>query len=341
MSRPVTLFTGQWADMPLSALAPRAAAWGYDGLELACWGDHFDVHRAVTESGYAAARRALLDRQGLRCLAIGAHLVGQAVCDVPIDTRHQAILPQRVWGDGEPEGVRRRAAAEMADTARAAAALGAAVVVGFTGSGLWHALAGFPPISEAAVDAGYADFVERWTPILDVFSAEGVTFALEVHPGEIAYDHWTAVRAVSEVDHDAFALNFDPSHLHWQSVDPAAFLRAHGRRIVNVHAKDAARRLDGRNGLLASHLPFGHPARGWDFRSAGRGQIDWEEITRALDEIRYGGPIAVEWEDAGMDRELAAQDALRFVRTLERAPGGERFDAAFATGKGLAERGPR
>ncbi len=332
MNRPITLVTGQWADMPLEALAARAARWGYDGLELACWGAHFDVHRAITDPGYAPGVRRMLQAHGLDCVAIGAHLVGQAVCDVPIDTRHQGILPNRVWGDGEPEGVRRRAAAEMADTARAAAALGVRVVAGFTGSSVWHALAGFPPVSEGAIDAAYADFAERWTPILDVFAAEGVTFALEVHPGEIAYDHWTAERAIATVDHRAFALNFDPSHLHWQFVDPATFVRAHGARIVNVHAKDAARRLDGRNGLLASHLPFGHPARGWDFRSPGRGQIDWEELVRALDDVRYAGPIAVEWEDSGMNRELAARDALRFVRSLERAPSGQRFDAPFEPG---------
>lgn len=329
MSRPITLFTGQWADVALPALARKASDWGYDGLELACWGEHFDVHRAVTETGYAAGCRRLLECHGLSCRAVGAHLVGQAVCDGVIDARHRAILPGHVWGDGEPEGVRRRAAEEMADTARAAASLGAVVVVGFTGSSIWHTLAGFPPVSEETIAAGYADFVHRFTPILDVFAAEGVTFALEIHPGEIAYDHWTALRAIAAIDHPAFAINFDPSHLHWQHVDPAAFVRAHGRHIVNVHAKDAVRHLDGRNGLLASHLPFGHPGRGWDFRAAGHGQIDWEELIRALDEVHYDGPLAVEWEDAGMDRELTARSALQFMRSLDRAPAARRFDAAF------------
>nr|WP_228430734.1 sugar phosphate isomerase/epimerase [Baekduia soli] len=330
----MSLFTGQWADRPLRSVAARAAAWGFDGLELCCWGEHYDVARALSDPPYVIARRRLLERCGLVCSAIAAHLVGQAVCDVPIDARHRAILPARVWGDGEPEGVRRRAAAEMADTARAAAAIGAQVVVGFTGSAIWHALAGFPPISDTAVDAGYADFAERWRPILDVFAAEGVRFALEVHPGEIAYDHWTTERAFAALDHPAFALNFDPSHLHWQHVDPAGFVRAHGGRIINVHAKDTALRLDGRNGLLSSHLPFGDGRRGWDFRSTGRGQIDFEEIIRALDDVGYDGPIAIEWEDAGMDRELAAQDALRFVRSLQRTPSGQRFDAAFAADDG-------
>ena len=50
MGRPVTLFTGQWADLPLEELAKKAAGFGYDGLELACWGDHFEVDRALSES---------------------------------------------------------------------------------------------------------------------------------------------------------------------------------------------------------------------------------------------------------------------------------------------------
>ena len=53
MARPVTLFTGQWADLPLDELAARCAGWGFDGLELACWGDHFEVDQALADSGYA------------------------------------------------------------------------------------------------------------------------------------------------------------------------------------------------------------------------------------------------------------------------------------------------
>jgi sugar phosphate isomerase/epimerase len=213
--------------------------------------------------------------------AVSNHLVGQAVCDVPIDHRHQAVLPAHVWGDGDPEGVRQRAAREMADTARAAAALGVTRVNGFTGSSIWYMLAGFPPVSPETIDRGFDDFVERWTPILDVFQAEGVMFGLEIHPAEIAYDYWTAERTLAAMPHPAFGLNFDPSHLHWQQVDPVAFLEGPGHRVTHVHCKDAARRLNGRNGIIASHLPFGDPRRGWDFRSVGRGGIDWEEIMRA------------------------------------------------------------
>jgi sugar phosphate isomerase/epimerase len=330
MSRPVTLFTGQWADMPAAELAAKAGRWGFDGLELACWGDHFNVQQALSDPGYVKERRALLERHGLEVWAVSNHLVGQAVCDVPIDHRHQAILPAHVWGDGDAEGVRQRAAKEMADTARAAAALGVTRVNGFTGSSIWYMLAGFPPVSPETIDRGFDDFVERWTPILDVYQAEGVMFGLEIHPAEIAYDYWTAERTLAAMPHPAFGINFDPSHLHWQQVDPVAFLEGHGHRVTHVHCKDATRRLNGRNGIIASHLPFGDPRRGWDFRSVGRGGIDWEEIMRALNRIGYDGPLSVEWEDVGLDRETAAPEALRFVRSVSAEASARQFDAAFS-----------
>ncbi len=169
MARPFTLFTGQWADLPFEEVCRLASSWGYDGLEIACWGDHFEVDRALGEDGYLAGRRALLDKYGLKCWAISAHLVGQAVCDHPIDERHQGILPARIWGDGDPEGVRQRAAAEIKDTARAAAAFGVRTVVGFTGSSIWHTVAMFPPVPDSMIEAGYQDFADRWNPILDVY----------------------------------------------------------------------------------------------------------------------------------------------------------------------------
>ena len=181
MSRPVTLFTGQWADLTLEDLAAKCGTWGFDGLELACWGDHFDVVQALSDSGYCAGRREILERHGLSCWAIGNHLVGQAVCD-PIDERHKAVLPPDVWGDGDPEGVRQRAAERMMDTARAAAQLGVDVVTGFTGSPVWHLLYSFPPNDFSAMERGYEEFAERWGPIVDVFEAEGVKFALEQRP---------------------------------------------------------------------------------------------------------------------------------------------------------------
>jgi sugar phosphate isomerase/epimerase len=262
MTRPVTLFTGQWADLPLAELAPMAAEMGFDGLELACWGDHFDVQRAVSEDGYTAGVKDLLHRHGLRCYAISNHLVGQCVCD-PIDDRHRAIVPERVWGDGSPAGVNERSADEMKATAHAAKAMGVDVVNGFTGSSVWHKLYSFPPTSAEEIDAGFTDFADRWNPILDAFDDAGVRFALEVHPTEIAYDTHTAERALGALGRrTAFGFNFDPSHLVWQGVDPSRFVDRFADRIYHAHMKDAATTLDGDSSILASHLGFGDPAAG-------------------------------------------------------------------------------
>lgn len=340
MPRPITLFTGQWADLPLAELAPLARRMGYDGLELACWGDHFNVQEALASPGYVTARRALLAEHGLQCFAIGNHLVGQAVCD-PIDDRHKAIVPPHVWGDGDGEGVRQRAAREMADTARAAALFGVPTVTGFTGSPIWHAVYAFPPTTQAFIDRGFAEFARRWRPILDAFEASGVNFALEVHPTEIAFDTASAERALDALDgHRRFGFNFDPSHLAYQGVDYIGFIRRFGPRIFNAHMKDVWwGKGDGTVGVFGGHTAFGDARRHWDFRSVGRGMIDFESLIVALNDVGYTGPLSVEWEDSRMDRVHGATESAAFCRRLDFPAAAGAFDAAFERGSaGMAGR---
>ena len=330
MSRPVTLFTGQWADLPFEVVAEKAKSFGYDGLEIACWGDHFEVNKAMEDDGYIQTRLDILEKNDLKCWAISTHLVGQCVCDDPIDARHQGFLPPYIWGDGDPEGVRQRAAEDVANTARAAAKMGLKVVNGFTGSSIWKYLYFFPNPGPGMIEDGYKDFAARWNPILDVYDEMGVRFALEVHPTEIAYDIVTAKAALAALDcREAFGFNFDPSHLVWQGVDPARFLQEFPDRIYHVHMKDAAVTLDGYSGILSSHLNFGSANRGWDFRSLGHGDVDFEPIIRELNRMDYQGPLSVEWEDSGMDREFGATEASAFVRKVDFPPSDVAFDAAF------------
>ena len=330
MGRLITLFTGQWADLPLDDLARKASDFGYQGLELACWGDHFEVDKAISDEGYCSAKRDLLDRHDLQCQAISAHLVGQAVCD-NVDERHEAILPDYVWGDGNPAGVNERAIEEMKNTAKAAQKFGVPVVNGFTGSSIWHLLYSFPPVPQSMIDAGYAQFAERWNPILDVFGECGVKFALEVHPTEIAFDIYSAKAALEAVgNREEFGFNFDPSHLLWQGIDPVEFIREFPDRIYHVHIKDAIVTLNGKTGILSSHLNFGMPNRGWDFRSPGRGGVNFEEIIRELNRIGYSGPLSVEWEDSGMKRDQGAREAAEMLHKLDFEPSDVAFDAAFS-----------
>ncbi|MCK4873965.1 MAG: sugar phosphate isomerase/epimerase [Phycisphaerales bacterium] len=343
MQRPVTLFTGQWADLPLDVMCSKAAKFGYDGLELACWGDHFDVRQAVQSDAYCKGRWQILSDHKLGCYAISNHLAGQAVCD-HIDERHQSILPEHVWGNGEPEGVRSRAAEEMKMTARAARRffdcapeavrdrLTRVVVNGFTGSSIWPLLYSFPPNQPGQIDAGYEDFAARWLPILDVFEQVSVDFGLEVHPTEIAFDIVSTRRAIAAIDdHPRFGFNFDPSHLGYQGVDYIRFIREFGSRIFHCHVKDVWwSTTPTAVGVFGGHTDFGDPDRAWEFRSPGRGCIDFEGIIRALNDVKYTGPLSVEWEDILMDREHGAKEAARFVRKLDFAPSDIAFDAAFA-----------
>ena len=284
MARAVTLFTGQWADLPLEELAKKAAGWGYDGLELACWGDHMEVDKAATDEKYCEKQLGILKKNNLEVFAISHHLAGQLVCDPNDDSRSDGFAPANCAGDAEKK--RKWAVETMKNTARAARNLGLTVVNGFTGSSIWHMLYSFPPVTDAMIEDGFAYFAKMWNPILDVFDECGVKFALEVHPTEIAFDIITAKRALGAIgNRPAFGFNFDPSHLHWQMVEPVCFLKEFSDRIYHVHMKDAALQLNGRSGILGSHLNFGQPGRGWDFRSLGHGGVNFEEIIRVLNQI--------------------------------------------------------
>ncbi|MCW8850613.1 MAG: sugar phosphate isomerase/epimerase [Melioribacteraceae bacterium] len=328
MARDVTLFTGQWADLPLETLCRKAKDFGYDGLELACWGDHFEVDKA--DQDYCDEKIELLNKYELKLYSISNHLVGQAVSDI-IDERHKSILPDYVWGDGNPIGVNKRAAEEMIKTGVAAKRLGVKVVNGFTGSPIWHLLYSFPPVPPDMIEEGYKKFASQWKPILDEYEKMGINFGLEVHPTEIAFDIATADKALEVLNHhSAFGFNYDPSHLGYQGVDYVKFIYKFAEKIFHVHMKDVTWSLvPTEAGVFGGHLEFGDRRRFWDFRSIGRGNIDFEEIIRALNRIKYTGPLSVEWEDGGMDRDHGAKEACEFVKDIDFAPSNIRFDSAF------------
>ena len=330
MKRPVTLVTAQWADLPLETLAQKAKGFGFDGLELACWGDHFDVREGARSQAYCDGRHELLARHGLKTWAISNHIVGQAVCD-PLEPRHQRILPPHIWGNGQPDGVRKRAQEDMMQAAHAAKNMGVPVVNGFTGSPIWHQLYSFPPVTQAELDDGFALFAALWNPILDEFKKCGVKFGLEVHPTEIAFDIASAQRALAALGgRPEFGFNYDPSHLGYQGVDYVKFIRTFADRIHHVHMKDVWwGHGDGTVGVFGGHVDFGDARRYWDFRSLGHGDINFEEIIVALNDIGYHGPLSVEWEDGRMDREYGAAEACAFVRRVDFTPSAVAFDAAF------------
>jgi len=324
LSKPITIFTGQWADLPFEEICRKASSWGYDGLEIACWGDHMEVQKAAQDPVYVEKKKEILKKYNLKCWALGAHLAGQCVGD-RYDERLDGFAPERV--KGKPEELRAWAIDEMKATAKAAKNMGCYIVTGFMGSPIWKFWYSFPPTSEDMVKAGFEKIYKLWTPIFDEFDRCGVKFGLEVHPTEIAFDLYTAKRLLEKLkNRPTFGFNFDPSHLLWQGMEPHLFIREFKDRIYHVHMKDAAVTLDGKAGILGSHLPFGDLRRGWNFRSLGHGDVNFEEIIRELNEIGYEGPLSVEWEDNGMDREFGAQESVEYVKSINFSPSDVAFD---------------
>lgn len=327
MSRPITIFTGQWADLAFEDACKLVKSFGYEGVEICTWGDHMDVAKAATDAAYVEEKKEILKKNGLGCWAIGSHLIGQCVGD-RWDPRIDGFAPSQYAGN--PEAIQQWGIKEMKNTAKAAKAMGCEVVTGFMGSPIWAYLYSFPPTTEEMVEEGFQRIYDLWTPIFDEFDKQGVKFALEVHPSEIAFDYWTTKRLLEKFKYrETLGINFDPSHLIWQGVEPHLFLRDFSERIYHVHMKDAAVTLDGRSGILGSHLAFGDARRGWNFRSLGHGDVNFEEIIRGLNDMGYSGPLSVEWEDNGMDREFGAKESFEFVKKYNFSASNVDFDGAM------------
>ena len=318
MPRPVILFSGPFADLPLADLAAKAGEWGYAGLELCCWGDHLEVQHALGDADYAAGRLALLGRS--RFAVPGAGQPPRRPGRLRPHRRPPPALVARLRL-GRRRSRRRPRAGRGRDGRHGAGRPGAraTVVSGFTGSPLSSyrrrlAAAGTGSrSSEASATSPTAGNRSSTPAATPAFASPPRSI-----PGQIAFDLYTAERALEALDgREEFGFLFDPSHLHWQGVDPVAFLRRFPDRILHVHVKDAVLTLDGRTGVLGSLLPAGDPRRGWQPRSPGRGGIDWDAIIRALNDIGYDGPLSVDWSDPGMDRDFGAEDACKFVKQLD------------------------
>ena len=330
MARPITLFTIQWGDLSLEEVCKLAQQMGFEGLELSA--SHLDMKRAATDPAYVAQVKETLARYHLGCWAISNHLAGQCVCDTlpdAYDARLDGFAPSELAG--KPEEIQKWAIQDMKYTAHAAKAMGVDVVTFFMGSPIWKMWYSFPQTSEEQIQAAYEKVVELWTPIFDEFDQCGVKLALEVHPTEIAFDYWSTQKLM-----DAFhwrptlGINFDPSHLLWQGVDPAVFCRDYMHRIYHVHAKDVKLNLDGRNGVLGSHITFGDQRRGWNFVSMGHGDVDFDAIIRELNQMGYQGPLSIEWEDSGMDRIQGATESYEYTKKIDFDKSDAAFDKAMA-----------
>ena len=326
--RPITITTGQYGDLPFDKLCSIMGGIGYDGLEIACH-THLDAHRYLSDGAYRDSIQENLAKNNLKVWALGAHLAGQCVGD-NWDPRLDNFAPTRL--SGKPEEIRKWAVDEMMAVAQAAQMMGVHIVTGFTGSPIWPYWYSFPQTSQQMIDDGFGRIRELWAPIFDVFDRCDVKFALEVHPTEIAFDYYSTQKLLATFDRrPTLGINFDPSHLVWQGMDPCLFLRDFADRIYHVHMKDVKVRLDGRAGILGSHIEFGDLRRGWNFVSLGQGGVAFGGMSRELNAMGYQGPLSVEWEDSGMERMFGAKEAYAFTRRTDFAPSDVAFDSALKT----------
>ena len=330
MARPVTLFTIQWGDLPLEEICKLARQMGYEGLELAK-DAHFDARKMAADPAYAEEIRAILKKYDLGCWAISAHLTGQCVSDSlqwAYDPRLDGFAPSALAG--KPEEIQKWAIEEMKVMAHAAKNLGVDVVTFFMGSPIWKFWYSFPQTSEEMVEAGYQKVKELRTSLLAGYDKCGVTLALDGHPTEIAFDYWSTKKLLDTFEwRPTLGINFDPSHLIWQGVDPAMFLFDFADRVYHVHIKDAKLNLNGRNGILGSHITFGDQRRGWNFVSPGHGDVDFDNIIRVLNQKGYTGPLSIEWEDSGMERVFGGTEACEFTRQINFSASDVAFDDAL------------
>ena len=325
MAKPIALCVGQFSDMSLEDICKMASEIGYDGLEMSFRSSIINLPRAASDKAYCDELNALLAKYNLKAWAVSAHMFGQCVGDYD-DPRLDNLCPEEYRG--KPDEIRKWACEQMMLTAPAAKNLGIPVVTGFMGSTLWKYFYFYPQTSPAFVEERWAEFLDLWIPILDEYAKNDVKFALEVHPTEMAYDYYTTQECLERLHfHEAFGINYDPSHLLWQGVDPVVYLRDFAPYIYNTHMKDVYVKMDGKNGILGSNLRFGDLRRAWNFRSIGHGSVNFDDIIRQINTMDYRGPLSIEWEDNGMEKHYGAREAFEYISKLNYAPSSIAFDA--------------
>jgi len=176
-----------------------------------------------------------------------------------------------------------------------------------------------------SVNDNWALFQERWPGIVKHAEASGVRLAIENCPMLFTNDEWPGGKnlAVSpkvwremfeRIPSRNFGLNYDPSHLVWQFMDPVKPIREFADRIFHVHAKDARisrQRLD-EVGILATPLDYHEP------KLPGLGEVKWQDFFAALAAVGYKGAVCIEVEDRAFeatldDRKRALMQSKRFL----------------------------
>ncbi len=285
------ILTAPFPDTPLGEVADWAAAEGFAALEIACWPAAGGAVRRYAGTSH-------IDVDGMdrsRAQDIAAEVAGRGVAISAL-----AYYPNPL----HPDAARRdAAAAHLAKVIDAAALMGVPVVNTFMGGD--RALT--PDANWDAARHVFAGLVARARD-------RGVTLAFENCPMIFTRDEWPGGhniayapamwRRIFDEWGDAVGMNFDPSHLVWQMIDQARFIREFGARMVHVHAKDVMIDREGlyEQGVMSLGI-------GWQIpRMPGLGDVDWPGFFAGLYRAGYDGPVVIEHEDRDFE---GTDDKLR------------------------------
>ncbi len=279
-------------DLSLEEVVSFAASTGFDCVEVMCWPKgkaerryagvtHIDVAALSTED--AKRINDLFGNAGVSISGLGYY--------------PNPLTPDRAEGQVYIDHLR--------NVIAAAKKLGVPVVNTFIGRD-----------PAKSIEDNWPRFLEVWRPLIDYAAGEGIKIGIENCPMSFTRDEWPggknlaispAVwrRMFTDIPHENFGLNFDPSHFVWQMMDYVKAIRDFAPRIHHLHAKDARLDHDRLNdvGLLAYPLEYHTP------KLPGLGDVDWGKFFGAVSEVCANIPVCIEVEDRAYEGSLETRKA--------------------------------
>jgi sugar phosphate isomerase/epimerase len=278
------LLTAPFPDTPLMEVADWSAANGFTALEIACWPAGGGEKRRYAGTSH-------IDVDGLS--KGQAKEIADALAEKRVTISGLGYYPNPLHAD---EAHREQVIGHLKKVITAAGKMGVGVVNTFVGGD-----------RTLTVDENWKRATKIFKPIVKHAQDAGVTLAFENCPMIFSTDEWPGGhniayspkiwRRIFEEWGDAVGMNFDPSHLVWQMIDQARFIREFGPRMVHVHAKDVMIDRDGLydNGVMSVGM-------GWQVpRMPGLGDVDWPGFFAGLYRAGYDGPVIIEHEDRNFE----------------------------------------
>ena len=300
-----------YAKKPLEEVLPMLKGMGVEAVEIGCGGypgkDHCDPEVLLNDDAKLAQWLGLFEKYGIELAALSCH--GNPVHPDPAiaaaydkDFRNAVLLAEKVGVD---------------------------TIVTFSGCPGDHPGAKYPNWVTCPWPEDFLAVLDyQWNEVLIPYWKEACAFAeahhvnriaLELHPGFCCYNTETLLKLRKAVG-PVIGANFDPSHLSWQGMEPAAAIRMLGDAIYHVHAKDT--KIDeinkARNGVLDTKHYSDEANRAWVFRAVGYGHDAkyWRDIMDNLRLVGYDRVLSIEHEDSLMSVDEGLSKAIDCLKTV-------------------------